>query len=322
MSVNFYDKTNDRLDLISGGITYAFCPIGTILSFGGAIAPKGYLLCDGSEVSKTEYSELYNVIGDSFGTASGSGMFKLPDLRESVPKGAGLTGHTVGAHLDADGLAVGEFLDDRVQNITGKLSRSGIIGAGGAFYGSGSNYNANLSSGSIDGSKYDIYFDASRIVRAGNTTEVKSVGVNYIIKAKVVSNETDVQQESDRYSTDEVDTGKRWIDGKKIYRKCFTGAIATYTDSGKRRLFQSDVLLSDVSDIVSIGGSCTFNTDPTSISAQWVKIGSTWVNTELTPVYVVNIIKSSTDARLYGACDQNTVLTKLTYKLVVEYTKT
>ena len=186
MSVNTVNSDGSLLR-VAGGTLYADAPIGTISPFGGSSVPSGYLLCNGQAVNRTTYAELFAVIGTAFGTGDGSTTFNVPDMRESVPKGAGLTGKTVGAHLDADGLAVGEFLDDRIQNITGEIARSGAIGAGGAFYGSGANYNANLSPGSIDGSKHDTYFDASRIVRAGNTTEVKSVGVNYIIKAKQVA---------------------------------------------------------------------------------------------------------------------------------------
>ena len=122
MSVNKYNSTTGELERIAGGTLYADAPIGTISPFGGSVVPSGYLLCNGAEVLKTTYAELYAVIGDAFGTASANTKFMLPDLRESVPKGAGLTGHTVGAHLDADGLAIGEFLDDRVQNITGRLA--------------------------------------------------------------------------------------------------------------------------------------------------------------------------------------------------------
>ena len=186
MSVNTV-KQDGSLQRIAGGTLYADAPIGTISPFGGSSVPSGYLLCNGQAVNRTTYAELFAVIGTAFGTGDGSTTFNVPDMRESVPKGAGLTGKTVGAHLDADGLAVGEFLDDRIQNITGEIARSGAIGAGGAFYGDGGNYNANLLSGSVDGSKHNTYFDASRIVRAGNTTEVKAVGVNYIIKAKQVA---------------------------------------------------------------------------------------------------------------------------------------
>lgn len=177
MSVNKVNSDGSLLR-VAGGTLYADAPIGTISPFGGSTVPNGYLLCDGAEVLKTTYAELYAVIGDAFGTASVNTKFVLPDLRESVPKGAGLTGKTVGAHLDADGLAVGEFLDDRIQDHTHELSMtpnySYLTGEG--------NYKVVPVSGGTTQTSV-----VSSTYRNGVTTEVKSVGVNYIIKAKQVA---------------------------------------------------------------------------------------------------------------------------------------
>ena len=59
-------------------------PMGAIMPYAGASAPYGYLLCDGSEVERTKYPELYDIIGTTYnGTAPllGTGTFRLPDLR-------------------------------------------------------------------------------------------------------------------------------------------------------------------------------------------------------------------------------------------------
>ena len=42
-------------------------PIGTILSYASATPPNGFLVCDGSEVLKTDYAELFEIIGDTYG---------------------------------------------------------------------------------------------------------------------------------------------------------------------------------------------------------------------------------------------------------------
>lgn len=63
-------------------------PIGSIIPFGGnTTIPTGYLECNGDEVSKTEYPELFSVIGNSFGTPSSDSKFKLPDLRNKFVQG-------------------------------------------------------------------------------------------------------------------------------------------------------------------------------------------------------------------------------------------
>lgn len=65
---------------------YDIFPVGFMSPFAGATAPNGWMLCDGSEISKSVYANLYSVIGDSWGAAS-SGNFKLPDMRKRVPVG-------------------------------------------------------------------------------------------------------------------------------------------------------------------------------------------------------------------------------------------
>lgn len=62
-------------------------PVGLISAFGGDIAPFGWLICDGREVSRLDYSSLYSVIGTIYGSGDGSTTFNLPDLRKMIPIG-------------------------------------------------------------------------------------------------------------------------------------------------------------------------------------------------------------------------------------------
>ena len=61
--------------------------VGEIKMWAGDAIPDGWLLCDGSEVSKTEYPYLYASIGDLWGTPNNSSNFKLPNLNGKVPVG-------------------------------------------------------------------------------------------------------------------------------------------------------------------------------------------------------------------------------------------
>jgi microcystin-dependent protein len=56
---------------------------------------NGWLKCDGSVISRTEYSELFAVIGTSFGNGDGVNTFNLPDTRGRVLGGINTT-YTIG----------------------------------------------------------------------------------------------------------------------------------------------------------------------------------------------------------------------------------
>ena len=62
-------------------------PVGVIHAYAGLHAPSGYLLCQGQQVSRTVYADLFRVIGTSYGIGDGSTTFHLPDLRGRVVVG-------------------------------------------------------------------------------------------------------------------------------------------------------------------------------------------------------------------------------------------
>jgi microcystin-dependent protein len=69
--------------------TLDFVPKGTVFPFAGATAPAGYLICDGTTVSRTAYAGLFSVIGTSYGSGDGSTTFNLPDYRWMFLRGLG-----------------------------------------------------------------------------------------------------------------------------------------------------------------------------------------------------------------------------------------
>ena len=69
-------------------------PLGTMMMFGGTVAPTGFLLCQGQLESTSTYADLFGVLGYMYG---GSGTsFRLPPLQGRMPigvsdAGSGLT---------------------------------------------------------------------------------------------------------------------------------------------------------------------------------------------------------------------------------------
>jgi microcystin-dependent protein len=56
-------------------------PTGSVIAWTKETAPTGWLICDGSAVSRTTYADLFAVIGTEFGDGDGSTTFNLPDTR-------------------------------------------------------------------------------------------------------------------------------------------------------------------------------------------------------------------------------------------------
>lgn len=65
---------------------------GTLIDFAGNAVPAGYLLCDGSAVSRTIYAALFAAIGVVWGPGDGSTTFNIPNLARRTTIGEGGTG--------------------------------------------------------------------------------------------------------------------------------------------------------------------------------------------------------------------------------------
>lgn len=62
-------------------------PAGSIMAFAASSAPTGWLICDGSAVSRTTYATLFGVVGTTWGAGDGSTTFNVPDLRGQFLRG-------------------------------------------------------------------------------------------------------------------------------------------------------------------------------------------------------------------------------------------
>lgn len=75
---NNNDITNK--DYVDTKVNTAAVPVGAIVSF--AVCPAGWLVCDGSAVSRTDYADLFAAIGTTFGPGDGISTFNLPASNE------------------------------------------------------------------------------------------------------------------------------------------------------------------------------------------------------------------------------------------------
>ena len=148
-------------------------PVGVIEMFAGATAPNGWLICNGSTVSRKTYSDLFKVIGTTYGVGNSNDTFTLPDMRGRTPigvgTGAGLTARTLAATTGAESATLLEAnLPSHAHAFTpsGSLNTEsshthGSANAGGHIHSSNNSFllyvggggGANLSAGST----YQIY---------------------------------------------------------------------------------------------------------------------------------------------------------------------
>jgi microcystin-dependent protein len=82
----------------------AAVPTGGVLAWTTASAPTGYLLCDGTAVSRATYAALFAVISTAYGVGDGSTTFNVPDLRGKFPLGKATAG--TGSSLAGTGGAI------------------------------------------------------------------------------------------------------------------------------------------------------------------------------------------------------------------------
>ena len=183
--LKLYDGTKwVKLDL-GGSVS-----IGSIETFAGVAAkiPEGYLLCNGQEVSRTTYKDLFDVIGTTYGSTSGI-TFKVPDLRGKFIRGNGSTTFNSGGYgnITHSSAGLGVTQGDAIRNIIGSTGTNGRWLDSASVMMDGAFANANrivmpnvLGSGSLTLTGFT--FDTSRVVPTANENRPINMAMNYIIK--------------------------------------------------------------------------------------------------------------------------------------------
>lgn len=117
--------------------------------------PAGWLLCDGSEVSRTTYSKLFSAIGTTWGEGDGSSTFALPNLIGRVAWGA---------------TTAGQYKEAGLPNITGNFNAQSLIDAsnsqkpiysGALYYPETTEFVKKTPAANTDSTQRGIAFDAS-----------------------------------------------------------------------------------------------------------------------------------------------------------------
>ena len=218
-------------------------PVGTLIQQYKKVAMSGYLYCDGSTFDENVYPALYMYLGSNV----------LPDYRECVMVGAEQnTTDTIATH---DVYTEGEFKDDQLQSHNHSVPNHNEGGT-----------NQLSVMYSTKGFYDNIYTDYNNY-RSGDTTHGKQKAVYVYIKAtsglaenqqdNVLNDVKDYVDNSNSYSTEEVKTGGKWIDGKPIYRIILTNTENIAGDQIQWGGLQSTVASLSIDNCIECKGVTT-----------------------------------------------------------------
>lgn len=252
-------QTYKELVLKPGGDTL---PIGSIVAFASDTIPNGWLLCDGSVVSRTTYSELFNAIGLNYVE---DGVEWLDEERFPLPNPKGRT--LVGKDsTDTDFNTLGKTSGEKTHRhefTIGQLYSYGVpIGDGfdnaGAYKDSTSNFAGTTGTitakttnkNTAIANSMDTNIEAGGKSSTGDTTLSSnlqpSLTLNYIIKAKnTVVVKGDVIQENGTASENNTYSAKA-IDNKLKTNIVIGQEVATNEYEGGKQVFIKEIYISSL----------------------------------------------------------------------------
>ena len=153
-------------------VVAASLPAGTVVAFAANSTPTGgFLLCNGANVSRTTYANLFAAIGTLYGTGNGSSTFGLPNLTDKFIQGSGTSGTSKSAGLPNITGSLSSTRRHRNTTGTGCISIFNVSG-------SGAGWDETISSSgfTIDASL------SSSIYGASTTVQPPSVTMRYYVK--------------------------------------------------------------------------------------------------------------------------------------------
>lgn len=211
-------------------------PIGSILLHSSDVIPDGWLLCDGTAISRLDYSDLFNVIGTTYGSGDGKNTFNLPDFRTRVPLGSNTSyilgsnggnesnSYTPSGTVQGHALTVNEMpshnhgfssnADVRWDGLSGYADTNGAWATGYRFANNGGGGNVGHTGGNAS---HSHGFSGTR---ASISTLQPYLTVNYIIKVKptpaVITKGTIIDNLESMSATDALSANQGRILNEKI----------------------------------------------------------------------------------------------------------
>ncbi len=164
-------------------------PVGLISTYGGSVAPVGWLICNGAAISRTTYADLFAVIGTTYGVGDGSTTFNLPDLRGVFVRGSGTSGKLTNANGAAFSGVLGTYQNDEFQGHYHNIKGQGGQTFNGVGYSTQAGGDINFLAGNDAVAAPPYWYVGNSIAdgangtpRIGAETNPANLSLNHIIK--------------------------------------------------------------------------------------------------------------------------------------------
>lgn len=293
-------------------------PVGSMKLFAGTTVPNTWLLCDGSAVSRATYTDLFNVIGTTYGSGDGSTTFNLPDMRGNVPVGYksgdadfGTLGNTGGEKTHA--LTLSEIPSNNIStantgsNTDGYVARAGYTATGSYNFGGQGQAHNNL----------QPYTVVNYIIKA-----IGTIGTIETENAQVIDNLTSTSS-TDALSANQGRTLNEKVSGTVLYDNssgandniALSDSLSNYT---RIKIYSKVVLSSYTSNVVSefqavVGNNISINNMRMNTDSVWMNDCATYTlnSNSITKFSEADVRISEGNAAGFNKNTTRTLITKV-----------
>ena len=166
----------------SGGTVSDTLPIGSVVEWFSTTIPTNWLECNGQAISRTEYAELFAVIGTKYGSGDGSTTFNLPNIKGKTTVGLDIDDTDFNTLGKTGGEKTHTLIENEIQKMNVYMTRANWydhrgLEAGGAV-------NRVVVAGGASGGTTDREIGTVKAGGQAHNNLQPYIASNYIIKAK------------------------------------------------------------------------------------------------------------------------------------------
>lgn len=178
--------TVSSLTTLNGTVNF-LTPVGAVMLWATNTSPTGWLICDGAQVSRTTYSNLYAVLGGAsspYGQGNGTTTFNVPNLQGRFPIGVNptytlastsgsatytLTSNNLPVHNHTGTVTLANTT--HTHTVTGRTLTHTVNDPGHSHPLSGESGDYNAGQGVASGNQYQLFYNAIQSNTTGITVE-------------------------------------------------------------------------------------------------------------------------------------------------------